>query len=48
MILARAEGGTGALTLRSALDVLEASIRSGKDADEVLVHLQDVRKILGQ
>jgi len=48
MIIDRAEGGTGTLTLRSALDVLEASIRSGKDEDEVLVHLADVRKILGQ
>jgi bifunctional enzyme CysN/CysC len=48
MIVARAEGGTGALTLRSALDVLEASIRGGKDADELLAHLDDVRKILGQ
>jgi bifunctional enzyme CysN/CysC len=48
MILNRAEGGTGALTLRSALDVLEASIRRGKDPDELLSHLGDVRKILGQ
>ncbi len=48
MILARAEGGTGALTLRSALDVLEASIRGGKETDELLAHLDDVRKILGQ
>jgi hypothetical protein len=28
--------------------VLEASIRGGKDADELLTHLADVRKILGQ
>jgi len=48
MILARAEGGSGALTLRSALDLLEASIRTGKDSDEQLTHLADVRKILGQ
>jgi len=48
MIIDRAEGGTGTLTLRSALDVLEASIRGGKDEDEVLAHLADVRKILGQ
>jgi len=48
MILARAEGGTGALSLRSALDVLEASIRGGKEPDELLAHLADVRKILGQ
>jgi len=48
MIIDRAEGGTGTLTLRSALDVLEASIRGGKDEDEVLTHLADVRKILGQ
>ena len=48
MIVARAEGGTRALTLRSALDVLEASIRVGKDSDELLAHLDDVRKILGQ
>jgi len=48
MIIDRAEGGTGTLTLRSALDVLEASIRGRKDEDEVLAHLADVRKILGQ
>jgi len=48
MIIDRAEVGTGTLTLRSALDVLEASIRGGKDEDEVLAHLADVRKILGQ
>ena len=47
MILDRAEGGTGALSLRSALDVLEASIRTGKDTDELLAHLGDVRRILG-
>ena len=48
MILDRAEGGSGTLSLRSALDLLEASIRTEKGVDEQLAHLADVRKILGQ
>jgi len=48
MILDRAEGGAGAVTARSVMDTLEASIRAGKNAEEQLQLLNELRKILGQ
>jgi bifunctional enzyme CysN/CysC len=47
MIMDRVEGGGAANSLRDAVDALENSIRSGKDAQEQLRLLGELRKILG-
>ena len=48
MIIDRAEGGAAGANTRSLLEALEASIRSGKGAEEQLKLLNELRKILGQ
>jgi len=48
MILDRADAVAGGVTARSVLDTLEASIRAGKNAEEQLQLLNELRKILGQ
>jgi bifunctional enzyme CysN/CysC len=47
MILDRAEAGTGSVGAGAVLDALETAIRAGKDAQEQLRLLGELRKILG-
>jgi sulfate adenylyltransferase subunit 1 (EFTu-like GTPase family) len=48
MILDRADAGTGPVGAAALLDALEGSVRAGKDAQEQLKLLNELRKILGQ
>ena len=48
MILDRAEAGSGAVGAGAMLDALENAIRAGKDAQEQLRLLGELRKIIGQ
>jgi len=48
MILDRAEAGSAGVGAKALLEALDAAIRSGKDAQEQLKLLNDLRKILGQ
>ena len=47
MILDRAEAGAGSVGAAAMLDALEKAIQSGKDAQEQLRLLGELRKILG-
>ena len=48
MILDRAEPGAGSVGAGAMLDALESAIRAGKDAQEQLRLLGELRKVLGQ